>query len=152
MTHGEPRVTGVPAKSRARASSWPKPWFAHCHEMDPLHMAYKRAHGGDKRLSRWDQEGGIHCHNFNLFHKVMVGMHLLREMRQETLLDVGRDDANHHSAYSPIDAGADIPIVGRSEQLCQVNQRLDEVQWEFVNSKEEVGESSKGGSPFFPEI
>ncbi|RRT83263.1 hypothetical protein B296_00009638 [Ensete ventricosum] len=34
------------------------------------------------------------------------------------------------------------------EQLCKVNQRLDEVQREFVNSKEEVGESSKGGSPF----
>ncbi|RWV83334.1 hypothetical protein GW17_00055077 [Ensete ventricosum] len=30
------------------------------------------------------------------------------------------------------------------EQLCQVNQRLDEVQREFVKSKEEVGETSKG--------
>ncbi|RZS10690.1 hypothetical protein BHM03_00041949 [Ensete ventricosum] len=38
------------------------------------------------------------------------------------------------------------------EQLRQVNQRLDEVQREFVKSKEEIGESSKGGSPFVPEI
>ncbi|RRT32222.1 hypothetical protein B296_00047473 [Ensete ventricosum] len=38
------------------------------------------------------------------------------------------------------------------EQLCQVNQRLDEVQRDFVRSKEEVGETTKGGSPFAPEI
>ncbi|RRT35401.1 hypothetical protein B296_00043744, partial [Ensete ventricosum] len=38
------------------------------------------------------------------------------------------------------------------EQLRQVNQRLDQVQREFVKSKEEHGESSKGGSPFVPEI
>ncbi|RZR71145.1 hypothetical protein BHM03_00003868 [Ensete ventricosum] len=38
------------------------------------------------------------------------------------------------------------------EQLCQVNQRLDEVQRDFVRSKEEVSETTKGGSPFAPEI
>ncbi|RWV96687.1 hypothetical protein BHE74_00014207 [Ensete ventricosum] len=38
------------------------------------------------------------------------------------------------------------------EQLRQVNQRLDEVQREFVKSKEELDESSKGGSPFILEI
>ncbi|RWW76395.1 hypothetical protein BHE74_00015516 [Ensete ventricosum] len=38
------------------------------------------------------------------------------------------------------------------EQLCQVNQSLDEVRREFAKSKEEVGESSKAGSPFVPEI
>ncbi|RRT49253.1 hypothetical protein B296_00027495 [Ensete ventricosum] len=38
------------------------------------------------------------------------------------------------------------------EQLPQVNQRLDEVQRDFVRSKEEVGETTKGGSPFAPEI
>ncbi|RWW02640.1 hypothetical protein GW17_00034258 [Ensete ventricosum] len=32
-------------------------------------------------------------------------------------------------------------------QLCQVNQRLNEVQKEIIKSKEELGESSKGGSP-----
>ncbi|RZR95819.1 hypothetical protein BHM03_00024709 [Ensete ventricosum] len=37
-------------------------------------------------------------------------------------------------------------------QLRQVNRRLDEVQKEFVKSKEALGESSKGGSPFAPEI
>ncbi|RWW01711.1 hypothetical protein GW17_00035232 [Ensete ventricosum] len=38
------------------------------------------------------------------------------------------------------------------EQIRQVNQRLDDVQREFVKSKEELGESSKGGSSFVPEI
>ncbi|RZS06182.1 hypothetical protein BHM03_00036814, partial [Ensete ventricosum] len=38
------------------------------------------------------------------------------------------------------------------EQLHQVNQRLDEVQRDFVRSKEEVGETTKGGSPFTPKI
>ncbi|RZS08468.1 hypothetical protein BHM03_00039451 [Ensete ventricosum] len=38
------------------------------------------------------------------------------------------------------------------EQLHQVNQRLDEVQRDFVKSKEEVGETTKGGSPFTPKI
>ncbi|RWV90843.1 hypothetical protein GW17_00046922 [Ensete ventricosum] len=38
------------------------------------------------------------------------------------------------------------------EQLRQVNQKLDEVQKEFIKSKEELGECSKGGSPFVPEI
>ncbi|RRT64142.1 hypothetical protein B296_00039918 [Ensete ventricosum] len=38
------------------------------------------------------------------------------------------------------------------EQLRQVNQRIDEVQRDFVRSKEEVGETTKGGSPFAPEI
>ncbi|RRT34111.1 hypothetical protein B296_00039621 [Ensete ventricosum] len=38
------------------------------------------------------------------------------------------------------------------EQLRQVNQRLDEVQRDFVRSKEEVEETTKGGSPFAPEI
>ncbi|RWW55566.1 hypothetical protein BHE74_00037790 [Ensete ventricosum] len=38
------------------------------------------------------------------------------------------------------------------EQLRQVNQRIDEVQRDFVRSKEEIGETTKGGSPFAPEI
>ncbi|RRT47665.1 hypothetical protein B296_00053590 [Ensete ventricosum] len=33
-----------------------------------------------------------------------------------------------------------------------MNRRLDEVQKEFIKSKEELGESSKGGSPFAPDI
>ncbi|RWW27915.1 hypothetical protein GW17_00007623 [Ensete ventricosum] len=37
-------------------------------------------------------------------------------------------------------------------QLRQVNRRLDEVQKEFVKSKEALGESSMGGSPFALEI
>ncbi|RZS08369.1 hypothetical protein BHM03_00039339 [Ensete ventricosum] len=38
------------------------------------------------------------------------------------------------------------------EQLRQVNQRLNEVQRDFVRSKEEVGETTKGESSFAPEI
>ncbi|RZS21535.1 hypothetical protein BHM03_00054188 [Ensete ventricosum] len=38
------------------------------------------------------------------------------------------------------------------KQLRQVNQRLDEVQRDFIRSKEAVGETTKGGSPFAPEI
>ncbi|RZS07430.1 hypothetical protein BHM03_00038264 [Ensete ventricosum] len=38
------------------------------------------------------------------------------------------------------------------EQVRRVHQRLDEVQKEVLRSKEEIGESSKGGSPFTPEI
>ncbi|RRT40973.1 hypothetical protein B296_00052538 [Ensete ventricosum] len=38
------------------------------------------------------------------------------------------------------------------EQVRQVHQRLDEVQKEVFKSRGEVGESSKGGSPFTPEI
>ncbi|RWW51549.1 hypothetical protein BHE74_00042096 [Ensete ventricosum] len=38
------------------------------------------------------------------------------------------------------------------EQVHRVHQRLDEVQKEVLKSRGEVGESSKGGSPFTPEI
>ncbi|RZS25164.1 hypothetical protein BHM03_00058325 [Ensete ventricosum] len=38
------------------------------------------------------------------------------------------------------------------EQVHKVRQRLDEVQKEVLKSKEEFEESSKGGSPFTPEI
>ncbi|RZR83919.1 hypothetical protein BHM03_00010646 [Ensete ventricosum] len=38
------------------------------------------------------------------------------------------------------------------EQLHQVNQWLDEVQREFVKSKEKIDENSKGGSPFIPKM
>ncbi|RRT56079.1 hypothetical protein B296_00004686 [Ensete ventricosum] len=38
------------------------------------------------------------------------------------------------------------------EQVCRVHQRLDEVQKEVLRSREETGESSKGSSPFTPEI
>ncbi|RRT61307.1 hypothetical protein B296_00027992 [Ensete ventricosum] len=53
---------------------------------------------------------------------------------------------------SKLDAISSYSIDSVGEQLRQVNQRLDEVQREFVKSKEEIGESSKGGSPFVPEI
>ncbi|RWW70125.1 hypothetical protein BHE74_00022201, partial [Ensete ventricosum] len=38
------------------------------------------------------------------------------------------------------------------EQVRRVHQRLDEVQKEVLKSREDVRESSKGGSPFTPEI
>ncbi|RRT50639.1 hypothetical protein B296_00029164 [Ensete ventricosum] len=55
---------------------------------------------------------------------------------------------------SPARAGCRFLILNQlgKEQLRQVNQRLDEVQRDFVRSKEEVVETTKGGSPFAPEI
>ncbi|RWW65856.1 hypothetical protein BHE74_00026807 [Ensete ventricosum] len=38
------------------------------------------------------------------------------------------------------------------EQIRQVHQRLDKVQKDVLKSRGEIGESSKGGSPFTPEI
>ncbi|RWV77633.1 hypothetical protein GW17_00061512 [Ensete ventricosum] len=38
------------------------------------------------------------------------------------------------------------------EQIRRVHQRLDEVEKEVLKSREEVGESSEGGSPFTPKI
>ncbi|RWW65570.1 hypothetical protein BHE74_00027117 [Ensete ventricosum] len=38
------------------------------------------------------------------------------------------------------------------EQVRLVHQQLDEVQKEVLKSKGEIGESSKGSSPFTPEI
>ncbi|RWW35385.1 hypothetical protein BHE74_00059687, partial [Ensete ventricosum] len=38
------------------------------------------------------------------------------------------------------------------EQVRRVHQRVDEVQKEVLKSREEVGESSKSGSPFTPDI
>ncbi|RWW62396.1 hypothetical protein BHE74_00030475, partial [Ensete ventricosum] len=38
------------------------------------------------------------------------------------------------------------------EQVLQVHHRLDKVQKEVLKSKGEIGKSSKGGSPFTPEI
>ncbi|RZR96025.1 hypothetical protein BHM03_00024949 [Ensete ventricosum] len=39
-------------------------------------------------------------------------------------------------------------VASQRAQLCQVNQQLDEVHKEFIKSKEELGESSKGGLSF----
>ncbi|RWW46276.1 hypothetical protein BHE74_00047802 [Ensete ventricosum] len=58
----------------------------------------------------------------------------------------------------PIQASPDLDTLSSDsanslrEQVCQVHQWLDEVQKEVLKSKGEVGESSKGGSPFTPEI
>ncbi|RZS24580.1 hypothetical protein BHM03_00057664 [Ensete ventricosum] len=38
------------------------------------------------------------------------------------------------------------------EQVRQVHQRLDDVQKEVLKSRGEIGETSKGDSPFTPEI
>ncbi|KAJ8483716.1 hypothetical protein OPV22_016201 [Ensete ventricosum] len=38
------------------------------------------------------------------------------------------------------------------EQVRRVHQQLDEVQKEVLRSREEIGENSKGGSPFTPKI
>ncbi|RZR75765.1 hypothetical protein BHM03_00000251 [Ensete ventricosum] len=61
-------------------------------------------------------------------------------------------------SYDPIQVSPDLDTLSSDstdslrEQVRQVHQRLDEVQKEVLKSKGEVGESSKGGSPFTPEI
>ncbi|RZS28301.1 hypothetical protein BHM03_00061873, partial [Ensete ventricosum] len=58
----------------------------------------------------------------------------------------------------PVQTSSDLDTVSSDstdslrEQVCRVHQRLDEVQKEVLKSKGEVRESSKGGSPFTPEI
>ncbi|RRT32358.1 hypothetical protein B296_00057787, partial [Ensete ventricosum] len=61
-------------------------------------------------------------------------------------------------SYNPAQTELDIDTLSTDttdslrEQVRRVHQRLDEVQKEVLKSREEVGESSKGGSPFTPEI
>ncbi|RZS01942.1 hypothetical protein BHM03_00031903 [Ensete ventricosum] len=61
-------------------------------------------------------------------------------------------------SYNPVPTEPDFNTLSTDtadslrEQVCRVHQRLDEVQKEVLKSREEVGESSKGGSPFTPEI
>ncbi|RWW60676.1 hypothetical protein BHE74_00032308 [Ensete ventricosum] len=58
----------------------------------------------------------------------------------------------------PVQTGPDLDTLSSDtanslrEQVRQVHQRLDEVQKEVLKSRGEIGESSKGGSPFTPEI
>ncbi|RZS28783.1 hypothetical protein BHM03_00062430 [Ensete ventricosum] len=48
---------------------------------------------------------------------------------------------------------AEHPTTPRSKPRSRTRTpRLDEVKRDFVRSKEEVGETTKGGSPFAPEI
>ncbi|RRT84625.1 hypothetical protein B296_00004692 [Ensete ventricosum] len=61
-------------------------------------------------------------------------------------------------SHDPVQASPDLDTLSSDstdslrEQVRQVHQRLDEVQKEVLKSKDEVEESSKGGSPFTPEI
>ncbi|RWW41886.1 hypothetical protein BHE74_00052596 [Ensete ventricosum] len=60
-------------------------------------------------------------------------------------------------SYNPVPTEPDFDTLSTDidslrEQVRRVHQRLDEVQKEVLKSREEVGESSKGGSPFTPEI
>ncbi|RWW83391.1 hypothetical protein BHE74_00008105 [Ensete ventricosum] len=61
-------------------------------------------------------------------------------------------------SYDPVHTGPDFDALSSDtadslrEQVRQVHQRLDEVQKEVLKSRGEIGESSKGGSPFTPEI
>ncbi|RRT32528.1 hypothetical protein B296_00047994 [Ensete ventricosum] len=58
----------------------------------------------------------------------------------------------------PVQTGLDLDTLSSDtadslrEQVRQVHQRLDEVQKEVLKSRGEIGESSKGGSPFTLEI
>ncbi|RZR84189.1 hypothetical protein BHM03_00010955 [Ensete ventricosum] len=61
-------------------------------------------------------------------------------------------------SYDPIQTKPDLDALSSDtadslrEQVRRVHQRLDEVQKEVLKSRGEVRESSKGGSPFTPEI
>ncbi|RWV87318.1 hypothetical protein GW17_00050707 [Ensete ventricosum] len=61
-------------------------------------------------------------------------------------------------SYNPVPIEIDFDTLSTDtadslrEQVCRVHQRLDEVQKEVLKSRGEVGESSKGSSPFTPEI
>ncbi|RRT44534.1 hypothetical protein B296_00042296, partial [Ensete ventricosum] len=61
-------------------------------------------------------------------------------------------------SFDPVQTGPDLDTLSSGtadslrEQVCQVYQRLDEVQKEVFKSRGEIGESSKGNSPFTPEI
>ncbi|RRT31976.1 hypothetical protein B296_00049407, partial [Ensete ventricosum] len=61
-------------------------------------------------------------------------------------------------SYNPIQTEPDFDTLSTDtadslrEQVRRVHQRLDEVQKEVLKSRGEVGENSKGGSPFTPEI
>ncbi|RZR75400.1 hypothetical protein BHM03_00056535 [Ensete ventricosum] len=61
-------------------------------------------------------------------------------------------------SYNPVPTELDLDTLSTDiadslrEQVRRVHQWLDEVQKEVLKSREEVGESYKGGSPFTPEI
>ncbi|RZS09659.1 hypothetical protein BHM03_00040750 [Ensete ventricosum] len=58
-------------------------------------------------------------------------------------------------SYNPASTELDLDTLSTDslrEQVRRVYQRLDEVQKEVLRSREETGESSKGGSSFTPEI
>ncbi|RWW79040.1 hypothetical protein BHE74_00012691 [Ensete ventricosum] len=61
-------------------------------------------------------------------------------------------------SYNPVPTEPDFDTLSTDtadslrKQVRRVHQRLDEVQKEVLKSREEVGESSKGGSSFTPEI
>ncbi|RRT60316.1 hypothetical protein B296_00031625 [Ensete ventricosum] len=61
-------------------------------------------------------------------------------------------------SYNPVQTGPNFDTLSSDttdslrEKVRQVHQRLDEVQNEVLKSRGEVGESSKGGSLFTPEI
>ncbi|RZS20502.1 hypothetical protein BHM03_00053026 [Ensete ventricosum] len=63
-----------------------------------------------------------------------------------------RTESNHPPQAPDLDTLSSDSANSLREQVCQVHQWLDEVQKEVLKSKGEVGESSKGGSPFTPEI
>ncbi|RWW48465.1 hypothetical protein BHE74_00045458 [Ensete ventricosum] len=60
---------------------------------------------------------------------------------------------SQNRSCDPVQTGLDLDTLSSDtvdslrEQVRQVHQRLDEVQKEVIKSREEIGESSKGGSP-----
>ncbi|RWW51679.1 hypothetical protein BHE74_00041943 [Ensete ventricosum] len=65
---------------------------------------------------------------------------------------------SHSRSYGLVQTGPNFDTLSSDtvdslrEQVHQVYQRLDEIQKDVLKSRGEIGESSKGGSPFTPEI
>ncbi|RWW67072.1 hypothetical protein BHE74_00025509 [Ensete ventricosum] len=78
------------------------------------------------------------------------------EVRSRTPSITTARSVSHHRGSIPmapeLDALSSDTTDSLRAQLRQVNQRLDEVQKEFVKAKEELEKSSKDSSPFVPEI
>ncbi|RWV91577.1 hypothetical protein BHE74_00045008 [Ensete ventricosum] len=91
----------------------------------------------------------------SLTHQVQQ-RHLLTEVRLRTPSITAAQLGSHPRGSTPMPPELDTLSFDSTDslkaRLPQVNQRLNDVQKEFVKSKEELEESSKGGSPFVPEI
>ncbi|RZR90787.1 hypothetical protein BHM03_00018754 [Ensete ventricosum] len=83
---------------------------------------------------------------------------LLGRHKSFSLIILALEGGPMSRSCDPVQIGPDLDTLSFDtadslrEQVRQVHQWLDEVQKEVLKSRGEIGESSKGGSPFTPEI